>query len=247
MVALRALGTIEQAGRTGQRQRDLFPPPLPAELMRDDEKWAALSRGCRRRILARHAQSELLREAIIAFNGLETGGDVSPARSSGAAHARQERAFERLAASCQRMGAPPPDVSTKDALSELQVSSPYDADHTGLRASLIVDRISLPAPGSQPVDLASSLLGRDGQQWIKEFVDSKFLPKQDAAAAKQQAGFRRPYNDPVLNSDVVYGSLIHKMIDSGVVDLMVIPLEAVQYVGVFAVRKKNDRQPGHRR
>ena len=138
-------------------------------------------------------------------------------------------------------GRPPPDFSTKDALSELQVSGPYDADHTGLRASLIVDRLSLPASGSQPVDLAS-LLGCDGQQWIKEFVNSKVLPKQDAAAAKQQAGFRRPYNDPVLNSDVIYGRLIHKMIDSGVVDLTVNPLEAIQQVGVFAVRKKNDRQ-----
>jgi hypothetical protein len=99
----------------------------------------------------------------------------------------------------------------------------------------------MPDVGSQPVSLPS-LLGCDGQQWIKDFVNSKVLPKQDAAAAKHLAGFRRPYNDPVLNSDEIYGRLIQRMMDSGVVDLTVNPQEVVQSVRVFAVRMKNDRQ-----
>jgi hypothetical protein len=120
------------------------------------------------------------------------------------------------------------------------VSGPYDADSTGLRVPLIVDRLSLPDVGSEPVSLPD-LLGGDGQQWIKDFVYSKVLLKQDAAAVRQQAGFRRPYSDPVLNSDVIYGRLIQRMIDSGVADLTVNPQEVVLNVRIFAVRKDNDR------
>ena len=229
------------AGGAGSRQRDLFPLPVEALPQVSQEDWTRLSRGCRRRVLARHGQERLLHDAVCTLNELDAGGDVSPMAPSSRPHAGQRLVLRRLAESVRRMGAPPADLSTKDALAELQVAGPYDTDHTGLRVPLIVDRLSLPASGAQPVAL-DSLLRCDGQQWIRDFFKNKVLPKQEAAAAKREAGFRRPYNDPILNSAPVYARLILKLLDSGVVDLTANEREVAQEVGMFAVKKKSGNQ-----
>ena len=55
-------------------------------------------------------------------------------------------------------------------------------------------------------------------------------------------GFGKPYHDPVLSSPAIYGRLLRRMKDNGLLDFTTEPGEAVQRVGLFTVTKKGGQR-----
>ena len=161
-----ASGLVSGAGDA--RQRDVLPLPCRAPLDASGQEINLLSRHSRRRAQAKHHQDVLRYEAADALNSLFAGEAAPPASVAMVPTLAQQCVLEHIDEAVSAMGPPPGDMTTEDALAELQVTGTYDADQPGTRAPLIVDRISLPSVGAQPVPLPT-LLGCDGQQWIKDF------------------------------------------------------------------------------
>ena len=153
---------------------------------------------------------------MVALNELDAGGE--PTTAPPTPRLAQRRALQAIEDACKHMGEPPPDLSAKDALSELQAVGYYDTDAVSSVVPLIVEQVSLPEPGSRPVPLAD-LLGPCGANEIKDFVHDKVLPKSMADARREEAGFKKPYHDPGLRDPRTYAALLRRLLDGGVVDI----------------------------
>ena len=167
------LGPDMRAGDA--RQRDVLPLPCRAPADAYGQDLHHLSRTSQRRAHARHHKDVLRYEAADALNSMFAGDAAPPSSVAMVPTLAQQRVLEHIDEAVAALGPPPEDLTTEDALAELQVTGAYDADQPGTRAPLIVDRISLPKAGADPVPLPT-LLGRDGQQWIKEFFRARVLP-----------------------------------------------------------------------
>ena len=154
------------------RQRDLLPLPLPPASDLEQDRLDALGHGTKRRLQRRHHRDSLLREAVVALNGMYTGVDGALCCGPAEATAAQRRCTARLRGAVDRMGPPPPGLTSADALQELQLVSAYDPEASGTRVGLVVDHVSLPAVGSNPLPLAQ-LLGVAEEEWTRRFVDGK--------------------------------------------------------------------------
>ena len=55
----------------------------------------------------------------------------------------------------------------------------------------------------------------------------------------------RPYSDPVLRGRQTYVSLLSRLGDSGMLDYVTDPCEAVEKVGLFTVLKKRGSEARH--
>ncbi|CAK0867888.1 unnamed protein product [Prorocentrum cordatum] len=186
------------------------------------------------------AEGELVAELVVALNQLDAGSDDPPRRAGQEPNRMQQLCLEHLAESCAAMGSIPPDLSTEVALQELQVGAGYSDGEPVTVAPFAHDLVSLPAVGGTPVPL-SQLLGADGPDIVRRFITSKVLPIQSAEIFKEEAGFARPYLDPVLRQPAAYLSFVERMRDGGMLEFRV-DEGNFEEVGLFTVWKKDGRQ-----
>eukprot|EP00971_Amphidinium_carterae_P350985 6491839-Amphidinium_carterae.2 len=151
------------------------------------------------------------------------------------ATAVQRKVLEDFRAMVWEMERPPPGASAAEALSELRCS--FYGDDTPSFVSMDVDRIALPPQSSRPVPLGT-LLGERGHERLAKYIDDAVLPKEAALAQKDCQGVRKAFHDPVLSSQTLYGKLICRLVDAGVVELCNDRESQKEQVGLFAVPKK---------
>ncbi|CAK0816959.1 unnamed protein product, partial [Prorocentrum cordatum] len=185
-------------------------------------------------------QGELVTELVVALNQLDAGSDDPPRRAGQEPNRMQQLCLEHLAESCAAMGSIPPDLSTEVALQELQVGAGYSDGEPVTVAPFAHDLVSLPAVGGTPVPL-SQLLGDDGPDIVRRFITSKVLPIQSAEIFKKEAGFARPYLDPVLRQPAAYLAFVERMRDGGMLEFRIDEGD-FEEVGLFTVWKKDGRQ-----
>ncbi|CAK0877769.1 unnamed protein product [Prorocentrum cordatum] len=188
----------------------------------------------------RTLQGELVTELVVALNQLDAGSDDPPRCAGQEPNRMQQLCLEHLADSCAAMGPIPPDLSTEVALQELQVGAGYSDGEPVSVAPFAHDLVSLPAVGGTPVPL-SQLLGADGPDIVRGFITSKVLPIQSAEIFKKEAGFARPYLDPVLRQPAAYLAFVERMRDGGTLEFRVDEGD-FEEVGLFTVWKKDGRQ-----
>ena len=76
------------------------------------------------------------------------------------------------------------------------------------------DLVSSPAVGGALVPL-SQLLGAEGPDSARSFINSKVLPNQSAGVSKREAGFSRPYLEPALRQPAAYLAFVGRMSAGG--------------------------------
>ncbi|CAK0855455.1 unnamed protein product, partial [Prorocentrum cordatum] len=221
-------------------QRSLLPLPVPDWCRAQAAPGGSGGRAARRRRANRTLQGELVTELVVALNQLDAGSDDPPRRAGQEPNRMQQLCLEHLADSCAAMGSIPPDLSTEVALQELQVGAGYSDGEPVTVAPFAHDLVSLPAVGGTPVP-PSQLLGADGPDIVRRFITSKVLPIQSAEIFKKEAGFARPYLDPVLRQPAAYLSFVERMRDGGMLEFRV-DEGNFEEVGLFTVWKKDGRQ-----
>ncbi|CAK0868150.1 unnamed protein product, partial [Prorocentrum cordatum] len=209
---------------------------------KDLERISSIKKNARklRGEQAAAAKGELLTELVVALNQLDAGSDLVRRQCEGEPSRMQQLCLERLAESCAEIGAPPSDLSSEVALRELQVGTAYGGCDPVSVAPFVHDLVSLPAVGGALVPL-DQLLGKDGPDIVRRFISSKVLSSHDAAEAKKDSGFARPYLDPVLRRREDYLAFIRRLGKANMLDFR---LDGGDFeeVGLFTVWKKDGRQ-----
>ena len=77
------------------------------------------------------------------------------------------------------------------------------------------------------------LLGGERSARVCRKIQDKVLPKSEATGLKQEAGFRKPYMDPVLRDPRRCASLTLRLYRRGVIYLASSRSETVEQVGLL--------------
>ncbi|CAK0839605.1 unnamed protein product, partial [Prorocentrum cordatum] len=228
----------------GSRSPSMVCPELLDSVSKELERIHSIKKNARKLREEQKAnkggRGELVAELVVALNQLDAGSDDPPRRAGQEPNRMQQLCLEHLADSCAAMGSIPPDLSTEVALRELQVGAGYSDGEPVTVAPFAHDLVSLPAVGGTPVPL-SQLLGDDGPDIVRRFIASKVLPIQSAEIFKKEAGFARPYLDPVLRQPAAYLAFVERMRDGGMLEFRV-DEGNFEEVGLFTVWKKDGRQ-----
>ena len=84
-----------------------------------------------------------------------------------------------------------------------------------------------------------TLLGYQIASSIQREINGKIWLQSQVDTDKQEAGFKKPFVDPYLRDQTTYAKLIRRLLQSGVIDLVVDHGQIVESVGVLAVAKKS--------
>lgn len=234
--------SLPPAAWKSHKTRDLFPLPL----LQDDAKpRPGLGRKCLRKALVEgHVRAEVNRtiRALNSMYGCPNTGRVFVSLDEEVfGHgAGQLHAINRVVEAVQQVGKPPNDMTCSGAFSSLRAAEGYaEEPSVGALCSFNLGKISLPEPGWSPIPL-EQLWGPNGRNLVDEFVNDQLLLPDEVGMRLKASGVARPYSDPLLNDQRVYGDLLKRLYSSGLIDFS---LEtAVEEVAVFAVSKKNDKQ-----
>ena len=222
------------------RQRDLLPLPRPSASgpLVASVASTSCSRSCHRRHLRRSHKADMSTEIVDTLNEMFTSRAAGSLRRSGQAPtAAQREALSHIEASVACFGPPPSDISGSGALSELRSRLSYSGEPSCL-APLVVDAVSLPPVGHEPVEL-EILAGDRGRKLIERLFALR-LPEAEGRARALQYAPRRPFSDPIIRArPSVYARLLHRLHGAGLVTWR---RRAVTEVGVFTVWKKDGRQ-----
>ena len=229
----------------GQRQRGLFPLPLPkAQVLCEmgesvlRPELSNLSSKCRRRVHARTHVSSWVRDMVTSLNSMYCGHEFA-AESDFPCGASlvQELCLERLSHSVQILGKPPNDMTGPGALRELQATLGYSGEPASL-ASFREDLLSLPPVGGNPSSL-ETIVGPAAEKILK-VLRSRSLSFGEAAAGKEESGLKAPYMDPILKkSKSCYVKFVRRLLASNLVEFRT---QARERVGLFCVWKKSGKQ-----
>ncbi|CAK0808579.1 unnamed protein product [Prorocentrum cordatum] len=199
-------------------------------------------RSVRRRLEKRSHVHGMVEEMTVALN--ELWGCPPAARRQAPAGtpvpaAGHALVLSELRQAAVRFGPCPEDLDGPGALEELRISQSHEGDAT-LVAPVsfdLVDSISLPPAGSQPVALETidEMAGQNIAHRLKELL----LPRQLGMERIKEAGPRRLYTDPALRNPRLYATVARRLMNAGLVDFS---SSAECYVGMFFVRKKNGRE-----
>ena len=220
----------------GERQRDIFPLPVPGAVPACP---TSASRGAKRRTGRRVGHAQLVGDIVVALNEMSAGSDTFTPASFEPSRAQTE-CLDHIARCVADMGAPPDNLSAEEALRAVQADSSYEAEPSNV-APLRVDLVSLPEEGSTPIPLPV-LLGRTGERRVEEFVDTKVVAKEVFQERRQASELRRPYRDPVLRDPHTYARLLLRLFRAGMVKWRSSGQGDYTEVGIFAVWKKEGRQ-----
>ena len=214
------------------RHRDVFPLPEPCSDNLNKAQLKGLSRSTARRLHRRRHRGELQSEMVVALNELSGNSDGS---SRSTTNACQREALQHIAKCAARFGEPPADMHGQGALQELLSKTTYVGEPSSV-VPLDVSALALPESGFAPVDLCS--VGEEYGKEVSRRLCEKVLPEHLLTVEAKQT--IRPYVDPVLRQrPKVYGRLISRMLDCGLVEL---GTDCRQTVGLFAVKKSNGDQ-----
>ena len=230
---------VDSRSAGDDRQRDLLPLPVP-HAMDVDGVEAPVYRNVRRRLTRAASSPWLLRQAVLALNGMFGSGGVPLGDDERQPTLGQRCALQRLAGDVAALGPCPGDLRPWEALRELQASPCYDGESVSM-VPLKVSCVSLPPAGSSPVPLAD-LLGREASDALQREITGKLLQKTQVDCDKKEAGFGKPFLDPSLRDQARYSAMVLRLLQSGVVDLVSDESLVRDTVGMFAVPKKSGRQ-----
>lgn len=177
------------------RQRGIFPLPVPRISTVPDA--SAVSRSVRRKLFEAGHVNAWVRDVVIALNGMYAGRtDEGSFEACGSITMAQQLCLDRIKAAVLNLGKPPSDLSGREALRELQARAGYSSEPAQL-ASLQLDLLSLPPPGSSPSSI-ERILGSRAESFLKR-LESKVLPDLEASARLSASELKAPYNDPVFD------------------------------------------------
>ena len=225
--------SVHASSFKAERQRDIFPLPMPAVLPSADAAAAARSRSTRKH-MRKHHISSLSHEAVCCLNDLVglPAGNVS-------AHLKdkQSACLGHIHSLCKEFGAPPDELSPSGALTELCKDSPsYVGSSTCVPFN--EDLVSWPPQGSKAVD-ATSVLGSEARDMLIGWKSRLLRSPSDAAAQLVASGISRPYIDPALRNRSEYSKFLLWLASC---DMVAWKINLPQKIGVFFVKKKNNQQ-----
>ncbi|CAK0873437.1 unnamed protein product [Prorocentrum cordatum] len=232
-------GTFDGSG--AERQRDLFPLPVPGAVDPGGLAAGVCSRAARRRARRAASAPSIMRQTVEALNGLSGAGAQGGSLPRAGATLAQQQCLTRVADSVSQRGPPPGDLQPLAALQELQAALSYGGSLSTRAEATGVSRLSLPLPGNHPVAL-ERLLGAEVFDSVYRVISCKVLPKTEVLQRRQSAGSKTPYSDPCLRDPRRYAALARRLREAGVVDLVSDAALVVDEVGLFSAAMKSGKQ-----
>ena len=130
-------------------------------------------------------------------------------------------------------------LSYSGALRQLRVADGYTDDQAvGAVASFDLERVFVCDVGWVPIPL-SDLWGMNGRERVDEFVRHQLLPPVEARERLAMCQVKHAHFDPRLRQRKVYAKFLRGLAESNLVDFAL--GSPVEKVGIFCVRKKQDR------
>ena len=154
----RIFATTGTAASQPGRQRDLLPLP-PVRTVSEEVAHHGGSRVAARRRLKRAHIEEWAEDCVQALNEMSGHGAAKSEPNHGPT-VMQRCALRHVLRSCAAMGKPPAGLTCEGALDGLLANKCFSGQPVAL-APLDIELLSLPAAGSQPIDLAT-LVGDGG-------------------------------------------------------------------------------------
>lgn len=222
------------AGSQG-RQRGLFPFPLPSGGDLSGCK-AKVSRTVARRLEARSHADQWVQDIVWTVNCMFAGEEsMGSFVGNGSTTLSQRLCLDRVKEAVYSAGKP--DVSGSEALGELRSKPPYGGEPSSV-VSLDLDKVSLPAAGSEAASL-QSILGSRAENFVKR-LESKVLPESVVRDRKAASALKKPYFDPILKAQPrMYALFCRRLFDAGLIEYR---QQVKKVVGAFCVKKKENRQ-----
>ena len=179
-----------------ERQRDIFPLPLPADAY--EELQGRVSRGTAQRVQRRLQRREWMCDGIRSLN-LMAG---CSSRVGAPRNAAQRLALSHVEQAFEHIGPPAePAANSKEALQALLGTS---AVYHSARADVLPynrDLVSWPSVGSQPVELASALSEADSV-WFREWKSHLLRDPDSVSQLRSELNLKEPYCDSSLTRNL---------------------------------------------
>ncbi len=219
----------------GVRQRGVFPMPVP---LVSGKHTGGISRAVARRHESQAHVEVWVKDIIVTLNSMYAGEECPGSFGAGRGLTNsQALCLDRMKAAVFEAGKPPADLSGSGALAELRSQPGYAGEPAHL-ASLKLDLLSLPAPGSNPASLEKILEGN--ASLMAERLFSRVNAEGVVHDRKAELGLNSPYSDPILRScPRVYTKFCQMLHESGLIEFR---KTCVERVGAFTVWKKSGKQ-----
>ena len=229
--------------RVARKQRDIFPLPKLDEFCGD--RPLASRKVVRKHLVEEHVRKEV-NHSIWALNSMYGAAQhsgpcfISLEEEIFGVGASQLQALDYVKQSVHAVGRPPEGLTCSGAFESLRAAEGYmDEPAVGSLCSFNLGKVSLPEAGWEPIPLAD-LWGRNGREFVEDFVTSQLLPPQEVDARLKASGVLRPYSDPLLRQRSNYVALLQKLHGANLIEFS--DEEVAENISIFFVTKKNDRQ-----
>ena len=221
-----------------ERQRDIFPLPLPF-LALDPTIRRRVSKSVRRRLHRRMLWQEWANSGVESMNSMAGRGDhvSAPANPTLA----QRRCLDAISESYHLFCSDPSNNDDGSSVGALRAlcgsSSAYAGDRDDVQP-YVKDKVSWPGSDFPPVNLVSAVGPADSDR-LRQWESHLLCSPADSERRLGQSAVKAPYSDPALmRRPAVYADFLHQLHVRGMVRWTIAYGQRGR-LGVFFVKKKS--------